>query len=367
MPYSREFIPITINKNTLAAKTDVCMINNIFLRGVIMKNINEKTQSSDTAKENVRYFIGIDLGGTNVATAVVDQNGKIYGRGHRKTMPNRPTEELFADIAAAAREAVTDSGLTMENIECAGIGCPGSLDRERGVVIYAPNLCMEDAPLGEYLEKELNKKVYMENDANAAAWGEFLAGVGAEYKSMVMVTLGTGVGSGIIIDGKLLRGAYDNGVEIGHMVIAMDGEPCTCENNGCFEAYASATALIRQTKEAMRAHPESKMWETVENNIEKVDGRTAFYTDDPTARAVTNTYLKYLSIGVNNIVNIFQPEIVCIGGGVSNAGDRLVVPVNKMIAEKSFARNGKKQTVAKTATLNNDAGIIGAALLWKSV
>lgn len=313
-----------------------------------------------------RYFVGIDLGGTNIATAVVDEYGIIYGRGHRKTNAPRPYEELFSDMAAAALDAVKNSGLKLSDIESVGVGCPGSLDREEGKIIYSNNLFIKDAPISKALSEALGKKIYIENDANAAAWGEFLAGAGAKYDSMVMITLGTGVGSGIVIGGKLMRGAYENGAEIGHMTIAMDGVECTCQNKGCFEAYASATALIRQTKEAMEKNPESKMWQTVGGDIEKVDGKTAFYTDDAAAREVVETYLNYLGVGIINVVNILQPEIVCIGGGVSNAGDRVAMPVNKMIKERSYARFGKKQSVAKIAKLNNDAGIIGAALLWKS-
>lgn len=222
-----------------------------------------------------------------------------------------------------------------------------------------------DVPLVIDMEALLGKKVYVENDANAAAWGEFLAGSGKGTDSMIMITLGTGVGSGIIDNGHLLTGAYGKGAEIGHMVIHLDGEKCTCGRKGCFEAYASATALINQTKKAMKENPDSEMWK-IAKTLSKVNGRTAFTAKDKVAKDVVKQYLNYLSEGVVNVVNVFQPEIICIGGGVSNAGEKILKPIRKKIKAYSFARFGKKQTEVQIAKLGNDAGIIGAALLCKN-
>ena len=314
-----------------------------------------------------KYYVGIDLGGTNIAAAVVDEYGTIYGRAKRKTNASRAYNEIFDDMAECAIDATIESGLNFEtDIEAVGIGCPGAINTEDGIVEFSNNLGFYNVPIVEYMQKSLSKKIYVDNDANAAAWGEFLAGCGKETRNMVMITLGTGVGSGIVENGRLVRGAYGKGAEIGHMVLRLDGEKCTCGRNGCFEAYASATALIKQTKKAMYKNYDSEMWNICNNNLSNVDGRTAFKAKDETAKGVVRTYLGYLSEGVVNIVNIFQPEIVCIGGGVSHEGEKILTPVKRMIKNKSFARFGKEQSKVCLATLGNDAGIIGAALLWKN-
>ncbi|MBQ8599907.1 MAG: ROK family protein [Clostridia bacterium] len=312
-----------------------------------------------------RYFAGIDLGGTNIAVAIVDEYGVLYGRAKRKTNAPRPYNEVFDDMAACVVDAVRYSGLTMEDIEAVGIGCPGAINKKEGTVEFSNNLGFYDVPIVSYMEKALEKKVYVENDANAAAWGEFLAGSGKGTQNMIMVTLGTGVGSGIIMDGHLLTGAWGKGAELGHMVLALNGEECTCGRKGCFEAYASATALIRQTKAAMKANPESALWK-VAGSLENVNGKTAFDADDEAAKGVVDQYLHYLAEGVVNIVNIFQPEVITLGGGISHSGEVILTPLRKEIRERSFARFGKEQTAVTCATLGNDAGIIGAALLWKN-
>ena len=315
--------------------------------------------------EPPRYFVGIDLGGTNIATAVVDEYGVIYGRAKRKTFATRPYNEIFDDMALTAREAVKNSGLSFDDIESVGIGCPGAIDVENGIVEFSNNLGFYDVPITEYMQKALGKKIYVANDANAAAWGEFLAGSGKGLRNMVMITLGTGVGSGIIESGHLVVGAYGKGAELGHMVIRLGGEKCTCGRRGCFEAYASATALVRQTKQAMREDRDSEMWSKVKT-LNDVNGRTAFSCKDATAKKVVKDYLGYLSEGVVNIVNMLQPEVVCLGGGIAGEGDKILRPINKAIKKDSFARFGKQQTVVTRAVLGNDAGIIGAALLWKN-
>lgn len=312
-----------------------------------------------------RYFVGIDLGGTNIATAVVDEYGVIYGRAKRKTFATRPYNEIFDDMALTAREAVENSGLSFDDVVSVGIGCPGAIDLERGIVEFSNNLGFYDVPITEYMQKALGKKIYVANDANAAAWGEFLAGSGKGLRSMVMITLGTGVGSGIIDDGRLVEGAYGKGAELGHMVIRLDGEKCTCGRRGCFEAYASATALVRQTKDAMRKHPDSDMWK-VAKRLKDVNGQTAFSCKDEASKAVVKGYLGYLSEGIVNIVNMLQPEVICLGGGIAGEGDKILAPVNRAIAKDSFARFGKQQSKVTRAVLGNDAGIIGAALLWKN-
>ncbi len=312
------------------------------------------------------YRIGIDLGGTNIACGVVDDNYKIIGEGKRKTNVPRPAEEIVDDMAAAALEAVENAGLTIDDIESVGVGTPGTVAYETGVVVYANNLDWFNLPLAEMLRKRLNKKVFVENDANAAAYGEYVAGAGRNTDNFVAVTLGTGVGGGIIMGGKLYSGSNCAGGELGHMVIQMNGEVCTCGRNGCFEAYSSATALVRQTKQAMIRFPKSKMWELCNNDINAVNGRTAFDAmrmGDTAAQKVVETYCGYLAVGVSNIINIFQPDVVCIGGGISNEGEALIKPVRDIVSGENYARNMELQTVIKTAELGNDAGIIGAACI----
>lgn len=313
------------------------------------------------------YYLGIDLGGTNIAAAVVDEEGVIYGRSTRKTNAPRPYEEIFNDMAECAFDAARETGIEFDEIVSVGIGCPGAVDKESGRLEFANNLDFYDVPIVDRMEKLLGKKVHIENDANAAAWGEYLAGSGKGTDSMIMITLGTGVGSGIIENGHLITGAYGKGAEIGCMVICLDGEKCTCGRKGCFEAYASATALIKQTKRAMKENPESEMWKIAKGKLSNVDGKTACISTDKAAKSVIKNYLRYLSEGIVNIINIFQPEIICIGGGVSNAGEKILKPIRKYIKDYSFARFGKKQTEVQIAKLGNDAGIIGAALLWKNL
>lgn len=312
------------------------------------------------------YKLGIDLGGTNIATGVVDENYKIVGVGKVKTNVPRPAEEIVDDMAKAAIMAVENAKLTMDDIESVGVGTPGSVVYETGTVVYSNNLGFNNVPLAKMLEERLHKKVYVENDANAAANGEYVAGAGKGAKNFVALTLGTGVGGGIIMDGKIYSGSNCAGGELGHTVIQMDGVPCTCGRNGCFEAYASATALIRQTKQAMIRYPKSKMWELCKNDINNVSGRTAFDAmrmGDESATKVVEEYCKYVAVGVANMVNIFQPDVLCIGGGISNEGETLMKPIRDFVNGENYARDMQKNTVLKAATLGNDAGIIGAALL----
>ena len=312
-----------------------------------------------------RYYVGIDLGGTNIASAVVDEFGNAYGRSWRKTATPRAYNEIFDDMALCAKEAALNSGIKWENIESVGIGCPGAINKETGYVDFSNNLDFYDVPITEYMEKALGKKVYVENDANAAAWGEFVAGSGKNTDSMILLTLGTGVGSGIILNGHLMRGAFGTGAELGHSVIVSGGKKCTCGRYGCLETYASATALEKLAKKAMKLNPNCAMWKLTKGNADKVSGKTVFLADDDIARDVIDVYLSYLSEGIVNIVNMFQPEVICLGGGVSGAGERILEPIQNAIKEKAFARFGKKHTKMKIASLGNDAGIIGAALLWK--
>jgi len=314
-----------------------------------------------------KYYVGIDLGGTNIASAVVDEFGVIYGRSTRKTLAPRPYNEIFDDMNLCARDAAVNSGIKWENIESVGIGCPGAINKETGYIDFSNNLDFYDVPIVEYMEKALGKTVYVENDANSAAWGEFVVGSGKDTDNMILLTLGTGVGSGIIINGHLFRGSFGTGAELGHMVIISNGEKCTCGRYGCLESYASATALSNQAKQAVVNNPDCEIAKLCNGDASLINGKMVFSASDNVAKCVVDTYLSYLSEGIVNIVNMFQPEVICLGGGVSGAGDRILQPIQQTIEERAFARFGNKHPQVKIASLGNDAGIIGAALLWKDM
>lgn len=312
------------------------------------------------------YRIGVDLGGTNIVVGIVDENYKIIAKAKRKTNCPRPAEEILKDIAACVKTALETAKLQESDILSIGIGTPGSVNKAEGVIDYANNLGFDKVPARAILSEYFSLPIYLENDANCAALGEAVAGAGNKAKNFVAVTLGTGVGSGIIVDGKIVNGCNDAAGEMGHTVIELDGEPCTCGRRGCWEAYSSATALVRQTKVAMEEHKDSVMWELAGNDIHKVNGRTAFDAmrkGDATGKAVVDNYIRMLAVGVTNIVNIFQPEVLCIGGGIGCEGENLLVPLRALVEKERYSIHSTNQTKLCSAVLGNDAGIIGAALL----
>lgn len=313
------------------------------------------------------YRIGVDLGGTNIAVGVINENYEIIARAGTKTNIPRPAEEIFADIVKCSKEAVAKAGIEMSEVSSIGIGTPGSCDKKNGVILYANNLYFDNVLAVELVNKELpGIPVYIENDANCAALGEALAGSGKGKKSFIAVTLGTGVGSGIVLDGQVLTGCNDAGGELGHMTIKFDGEPCNCGRVGCWERYASATALVNQTKAAMLAHKDSVMWQLTSGDVENAGGRTAFDAmriGDKWGTEVVNNYIRYIAVGTTNIVNIFQPEMICFGGGICNEGETLLAPIREHVARERYSKKQEVQTEICRATLGNDAGIIGAACL----
>ena len=311
------------------------------------------------------YRIGIDLGGTNIVAGVVDENYKLITTAKCKTNTPRPADDIIADMARVSREAVSKAGLTMDDINGVGVGCPGSCNLDTGVVERAENIGFINEPVQEKLQKLLEKPVRLENDANAAAYGEMLAGAAKGSRHAVCITLGTGVGGGAIVDGAIITGHNFAGGELGHTVIVADGELCSCGRRGCWEAYASATALIRQTKAAMQKNPDSLMWSLSENG-ERVNGRTAFdamRAGDEAATQVVEQYIRYLACGLTNMVNIFQPEVLCVGGGISHEGETLLAPVREIVSREQYAQTTESKTRICAAELGNDAGIIGAAYL----
>ena len=313
------------------------------------------------------YKVGVDLGGTNIVAGVINEKNEIIGRGKAKTNMPRPAKEIFADMVQCIRVAAEQAGIKESEIESVGIGTPGSVDKSSGVILYANNLDFYNVEAVKMINEQLpDVKVYIENDANCAALGEALAGCGKGKKSFVAVTLGTGVGGGIVLDGKLLTGCNDAGGEIGHMTIEFDGEPCNCGRIGCWERYASATALVKQTKQAMLENEDSKMWELCDGDINNAGGRTAFDAmrmGDAAGTKVVDNYIRYVAHGTVNIVNIFQPDLICFGGGICNEGETLLVPLRGYIAKWRYSKKQEIQTEICRATLGNDAGVIGAALV----
>ena len=314
----------------------------------------------------MKYYIGIDLGGTNIVAGVVDENYNIVSKASTKTNCPRPAQEIADDMAAMAIKAVEDAGLTMEQIEWIGIGTPGIANSETGIIEYSNNLGFENTPMADYIRKHIDKPVFIENDANAAAYGEYVAGAAKGAKNAVCITLGTGVGGGIVIDGKIYSGSNFAGAEIGHTVISVDGPQCSCGRKGCFEVFSSATGLVRMTKEKMAECPDSKMHALTEERGGKVSARMAFDAmrmGDAAAKDVVDFYIKCLAAGITNTINTFQPDVLCVGGGVCNEGDPLLLPMKALVAKEVYTRNSPKNTEIVIAKLGNDAGLIGAAFL----
>lgn len=313
----------------------------------------------------MKYYIGIDLGGTNIAAGVVDSDFRILAKASTPTKRPRSCREICADMAAVSLKAVAEAGLTIDDIESVGVGAPGQINSADGIIEYSNNLDFYNEPVADYIREHINKPVFVENDANAAAYGEFVAGSAKGTHNAVCITLGTGVGGGIIINDKIYSGFNYAGAEIGHMVIDVNGPKCSCGRNGCFEVFSSATGLIRMTKEALDANPDSKMHEMMGDHV---SGRLAFNAmraGDEAAKGVVDKYIRHLAAGIANTINIFQPEILCIGGGVCNEGDALMIPLREAIKEEVYSKRSEKNTEVVRASLGNDAGLIGAAFLGR--
>lgn len=311
-------------------------------------------------------YIGIDLGGTNIAVGCVDSDGKIVSKCSLPTQSGRDYKEIVHDMAVLCKKTAANAGCAPEDIRAIGIGSPGTIDSEKGEIVFAGNLHMKKAPVADEMMKYFNIPVYMENDANAAAYGEYIA-CGHDTDSFVFITLGTGVGGGIIINKKIYRGFNNAGAEIGHMTLEMNGKPCNCGKTGCYERYASVTALKEQTKEMMDKYPDSLMhsWVAKQGHI---SGRTAFECaalGDEAAVKVRDAYIRYVAEGILSIVNIFQPEILVIGGGISKEGDTLLLPIKEFVCKRDFNKLMPKTDI-RIAKLFNDAGIVGAAMAAKN-
>ncbi|MCR4683193.1 MAG: ROK family protein [Clostridiales bacterium] len=316
------------------------------------------------------YRIGIDLGGTNIACGLVSDEMKIIEKVSVPTGAGRDPALIVDDMAAACRTLIEKAGVGIGEIAAVGIASPGIANHDDGVVEYANNLPFRRFPIASMLRERFPvDNIRVENDANAAAWGEAVAGAAKGTSSSVMITLGTGVGGGIIVDGKVQSGFNYAGGELGHIVICAGGRKCSCGRRGCWEAYSSATALIAMTEEKIadcEARGEKTVMKELAEKKGKVSARTAYDAmrlGDPAAIEVVDEYVFYLACGLTNIVNIFQPEVISIGGGISNEKDTLLKPLLPIIRKEQYGGGLVPETEIRIAELGNDAGIIGAAFL----
>jgi glucokinase len=308
--------------------------------------------------------IGVDIGGMSIKVGIVNEQGKILKQIRFKTVDSQ--EQCILTLIETINALLKDFSLTDKDINGIGIGCPGAVSSETGEIVCLPNLGWKNIALAKILKENFNTRIELSNDANVAALGEVIYGAAKNYKTVVMFTLGTGVGGGIVIDKKLFEGGWSRGAELGHINLVLDGEPCTCGRSGCVERYVSATALIEQTKRAMLIDKESSMWQFVKGDINLVDGRTAFEcskTGDKTANKVVDNYVKYLGESMLSMFNIFRPEAFILGGGVSAQGEYLNQKLRDYCEKFDYGYPDSPRTEILTATLGNDAGIIGAAAL----
>ncbi len=313
-----------------------------------------------------KHYVGIDLGGTNIAVGIVDEDYNIIYKGKIKTSAELGFKKVIQNMGEIVNKCIEESGVDKASISSVGLGSPGFMDSKTGLLVYANNMGWRNVPIHDELKQYVDYPIYIKNDADAAAFGETLAGAAKDYDNAIMITLGTGVGGGVILNNKIFSGCDDMGGELGHTKLVFNGEECTCGQKGCLEAYASATAFIRDTKRAMEKNPDSIMHSICGGNIENANGRTAFDAarqGDAVALKVVEDYIDYLAAGLSSFAAVFRPDVFIIGGGLSGEGDYLINPLNERILHYTYSADLVGAPKAIKAKLGNDAGIIGAALL----
>ena len=314
----------------------------------------------------MKYSAAIDLGGTNIGIGIVSEEGELVFKTSVPVEDNKNPVALLTQMAEGTKKCIEECGIEKENIVFVGIGVPGLIKGPKGPVILAANINWHNVDAVSFLEEKIGLPVYLGNDADCAAMGEYHSGSGKQYQSLIMITLGTGIGGGAVFDGKLFPGFNGFGGEYGHIPLVHNGVQCGCGKKGCFEVYGSANALKRETREAAEQHPESLIWEMCEGDLDNIGGRTAFDAadqGDETGKAVVEQYIDYLADGISGIVNMFRPEVVLLGGGVSNQGASLLDPLNEKVAKLCVANETIEAPKVIKASLGNSAGIIGAGLL----
>lgn len=313
-----------------------------------------------------KYRIGIDLGGTNIKVGIIDETHSILAKTSTKTLAERPWQEVVADMATLTKSLLDKLNITVDECEKLGIGSPGMIDHINGVVSFAGNFNWHDIPILTELRRYFDLPMHISNDANCAALGETLAGAGKGARHVILLTLGTGVGGGVIVDSRLEEGGSAGGMELGHTLLVMDGQECTCGRKGCLEAYASANALRHQAQNACRLDRKSLMVELCHGDMNNMNGAIPFKAarqGDKTAQRVVDNYIRYLGEGIINFINVWRPEKVLLGGGISNEGAPLIDPLNEYVRPRCFANEKGFVAPIEVAALGNDAGLIGAAAL----
>lgn len=311
--------------------------------------------------------IGIDIGGTNLVAGLVNDNFELIDKVSAPANSSRPDTEIVNDIIVLCQQVMEKNNISAEDVESVGIGVPGCYDSNAGIIIHCENINFHNTPIAKMIQEKINVPVFLGNDADCAALGEAYAGATKDADNSVMITIGTGIGGGIIINKKIYNGFNSSGGEVGHMVIDVNGERCNCGRKGCWEVYGSATALIKQTKKAITENPDSILANLVDGDAEKAGGKTSFdamRSGCPVGTAVVEKFVEYFSAGITNIINIFQPEMIVIGGGVSKEGQPLIDMIMKHVSAERYGKGTDlPKTILCTAVLGNDAGVIGAALL----
>lgn len=312
------------------------------------------------------YQIGIDLGGMTIKGGIVSDNGDIIAEKSVPTLAERENDEIIKSIANLVLDLIDENNLTKDDIKSVGIGTPGIVNAKEGIVIKAYNLGFDNVNLGKSLTDMLGIDVFVENDANVAGFGEYVMGSAKGYKNVVMLTIGTGLGSCIIINENIISGSFNGGGELGHMVIHAGGKSCSCGRNGCFEAYGSASALISLMREVVKENTDSLLYKMVDGDLEKLNPIILFEAKnkgDECAIKILDEYNSYFAEGLANIINTLEPEVIVIGGGMSKQDENLLADIRKLTYEKCFGKRSDTKIVS--AKLFNRAGIIGASFLGK--
>ncbi len=313
------------------------------------------------------YTIGIDVGGTNLAAGLVDQDGAIQNKTACPVDRSWTAEELVRRLVQLTLRTVREADRSLEELEAVGVGIPGLVDNRAGTVASTPNMPFRNTPFRALFQRELDVPVHLGNDADCAAVGEYWAGAARGRDPLLLLTLGTGIGGGLIRGGKLYTGFGGAGMEVGHMITHPEGIACGCGNRGCWERYGSATALIQQTREAMEENRDSALWQVCGGDLNRVEGRTPFQAaeqGDETALQVLERYRRELAYGIVSLCNILFPEVICLGGGVSAADESLLLnPLRELVHGGCFNQDALPELTR--ASLGNDAGIVGAAMLCR--
>ena len=323
-------------------------------------------QDCEVTREGAAMLVGIDLGGTAIKAGLVDRDGRILLQSSIATNAGRDYRLIIEDMQKQVEKLIKDKGISIDDIESIGIGAPGLMNDRSGYVIYCTNLFWENVPLGIMLREHFNKPVYMENDANAAALAESLFGSTKGAGNSVLITIGTGIGSGIIIDHKIYSGSHYAGAEMGHMIVGPNFYRCNCGNTGCLETFASATAMVKYAVHRLETDKiKSSILDKAEGDTENINARIIFDAakeGDQLGIETVDRMIKYLSIGIINVFNILDPEIIVIGGGVSKAGDYLLDKLKEEVGKMLFT-SGIKYGDIVLAQLGNEAGLLGAAFI----